>query len=304
MRRLSPHQRLLPLRDSVSKNLKFITRVLVGALLLTLVPFSASAARFTPVAVNIPAFALPTMVSETLELIGGSGLTPTDQEIDLNTRVIPTENQLTPTKFHVFGKYCVIIDNRLSASEPTNCTVIASRATNPFAPISTSSPAIFTFGSLQNKLVITIDTSTVVSVDTGTVITIETSTVSGMRKGQSLTLGTDGGSGSGPVAFRSEPGETCIPTPESGTVTTNYPVCTILPDVYGSVCSVVGNILTSTASTICRVTAYKDGDKTFLPAASDPTSIRFGSGLGNQPVIVTAAPIRPQTVVSAQAPWS
>jgi len=301
MHRLSPHQRPLPSRDSVSRGLKLIGSISIGSLLLTLIPLSASAARFTPVAVNIPAFTLPIAVGETLELSGGTGLTPTDQAIELNARITPSGSALPAAKFHVFGKHCAIIDGQLRASAPTTCTVIASRSTSPFAPISTSVPATYTFGSTQEKLNITVDTSSVVSIDLISAITIDTTTVNGIRKGQSLTLGSIGGSGTGTISFRAEPGASCIPAPDSAT-TTNSPLCTILPSVIGSVCSVVGNILTTTAATVCRVSAYKDGDSTYQPTQSDPISIDFSAGLGNQPIIITTPPIRAQRVLSTQAP--
>ena len=264
-------------------------------------PFSASAARFTPVAVNIPAFTLPASVAETLELFGGTSLTPTDQAIELNARITPAGSALPAAKFHVFGKHCAIIAGQLRASAPASCTVIASRAGGPFSLISNSAPVTYTFGSAQEKLSITVDTSSVVSIDLSSVISIDTSTVNGIRKGQSLTLGSVGGSGTGTISFRVEPGASCIPAPDSAT-TTNSPLCTILPSVIGSVCSVVGNILTTTAATVCRVSAYKDGDSTYQPAQSDPISIDFSAGLGNQPIIVTTPPIRAQRVISAQAP--
>jgi len=301
MHRLSPHRQPLPSRDSVSRNLKLLGSISVGSLLIVLVPFSASANRFTPVVVNVPAFTLPTSLGEILELSGGTGLTPTDQAIELSARITPAGSALPAAKFHVFGKHCAIIDGQLRASAPTSCTVIASRASSPFSPISTSAPVTYTFGSAQEKLSITVDTSSVVSIDLSSVITIDTSTVNGIRKGQSLTLGSVGGSGIGTISFRAEPGASCIPAPDSGTIT-NSPLCTILPSVIGSVCSVVGNILTTTAATVCRVSAYKDGDSTYQPAQSDPISIDFTAGLGNQPIVITTPPIRAPRVISAQAP--
>jgi hypothetical protein len=74
-----------------------------------------------------------------------------------------------------------------------------------------------------------------------------------------------------------------------------------LPTVIGSVCSVVGNILTTTFATLCRVRAYKDGDTTYLPGISEAVSISFGAGLGDQPITVPPATSRAQTN-STQAP--
>ena len=288
-----------PLRVSVSKSLKLICSIAIGSLLLTLNPTSASAARFTRVAVSIPAFSLPSAVAETLELSTVAGSIPTHQVIDLNAHISPTGEQFPSARFQVYGKNCEVFEGKLGVSAPAICTVIASRAGDPFSPIVVSAPALFSFGTAQAQLSIGVDTSSVTSFETSTILTLDTNTVTGLRKGQSLTLTTVGGSGSGPVHFKAERGESCIPAPDSGTVTTNYPVCTILPDVYGSVCSVVGNILTTTTSTICRVTAYKDGDSTFLPASSGVFSIQFGAGRGNQPIIVKGATTQLPLVISA-----
>ena len=262
------------------RNLKIASSIAVGILLVTSGPSWAGRTAYVPVVVKVSPFVLPSFSSEKLELSGLSESTPYGKTIDLNSRITPIGDPFSLAKFQVSGKHCSIRDGILRASEPTDCTVIAARAAGPFSSIETSAPTVFTFGAYQSSLKISIDTNT----------------ATGLIKGQSVTLRVTGGSGSGSVHFDSQPGDICL---SSSGVATNIgkPACTILINKTGSACSVVGNILTATSSTLCRVTATKDGDTTFLPITSDQIGIKFGAGLGDQPEIISIVPAKPPVIV-------
>ena len=255
-------QQPLHSRVSMFKAARFLRYAAAGLTLAALAPVPAQAGGFTPVSVEIPLFGIPSETSTPIQLAGASGLISTDQVIDLNARISPNGDQFPETKYQVSGKHCAVIDATLKANAPTVCRVLASRASSPFSPIAISEPALFSFGSPQNPLTITMDTSSVISIDTSTSLSVETSTITGLKKGQSLKLGTTGGSGTGQVSFKAEPGDTCLPISEGESDRNNFPLCTIIPTAGGSVCSIVGNILMTTASTVCKVRAFKDGDST------------------------------------------
>ena len=264
----------------MSRKVKLISSIAVAVLLITNSPSWAGKSHFSPTVINVPAFSFANTSGASLNLSAFSGSISLDQVVDLNSRITPIGDPFSLAKFQVSGKHCSIRDGILRASEPTDCTVIAARAAGPFSSIETSAPTVFTFGAYQSSLKISIDTNT----------------ATGLIKGQSVTLRVTGGSGSGSVHFDSQPGDICL---SSSGVATNIgkPACTILINKTGSACSVVGNILTATSSTLCRVTATKDGDTTFLPITSDQIGIKFGAGLGDQPEIISIVPAKPPVIV-------
>ena len=264
------------------RNLKITSSIAVGILLVTSGPSWAGRNAYVPVVVKVPAFVLPSFSSEKLELSGLAESTPYGQTIDLNSRVSPARNQYSPVKFQVSGKNCSVRDGFLRANEPTVCRVIAARLSSPFSPMTVSEATFYKFGSEQAPLNLMIDT---------------TGTLENM-KGQSVALKTTGGSGIGVVRFDAQPGDACLPNSATTSNNTN-PVCSILANEVGSVCSVVGNLLTATAATVCRVTAVKEGDPLYLPVSSDQVFIKFGAGIGDQPIIVSPPkPPAPPTPIS------
>jgi len=118
-----------------------------------------------------------------------------------------------------------------------------------------------------------------------------------LPKGTAINLRSFGGSGDGEVQFKVSPGDLCKSGGSSNVVASD-PTCSGLINKVDSVCSIVGSVLTATASSTCDVTATKAADSKYFPQNSMPVSIKFGPGNGSQPIILPPAPTTKPPVVA------
>ena len=214
---------------------------------------------------NVQAFVIPTDYAERLELVGFPGSLPVIQAIDLNSRVQPVFVQKSSTKFHVSGKNCWIKDGILRASDPAVCRVTAARAGNTFSPITVlSAPTFFYFGTIPPETINQSLPLPVINVPTPTLVISNDPTSA--SAGQSITLTTVGGQGSGAVTFR---------------VIGNYdPACVL-----------VGNLLTKSAYGTCMVRATKAADGVYGAQNSQNIVFTFYGSTPQDPLMVdTSSP--------------
>ena len=232
--------------------------------------------------VEVQRFTLPTNSAASVVLTPSTNISDVSRPIQLAiSSQLASGGNPSSVHYRVSGRFCYLDGDSLFAMSPTTCTVIASISTGTFSAVVSSPAMALSFGTPQDTLTVLIDTGTPLA----------------LAKGTAINLRSVGGTGNGEVQYQVSPGDLCQGN-GAGDGANTGPACSGLENKVGSVCSIVGSVLTATASSTCEVTAIKAADSTYFPQTSKPISIKFGPGNGSQPIILPPGPTTKPPIVT------